>query len=111
MPRRHPTIVQPTDELNAQTSPALRERLLSLVETGDIQLIVDLSAVTFIDSSGLGALVSGLKAARMHGGHLVLVGLQAQARLIFQITQADGLFPILPDEPAAQAFFAGTPEA
>ncbi|MFN3432037.1 MAG: STAS domain-containing protein [Candidatus Sericytochromatia bacterium] len=111
MSDRPPALIEPTHELNAQTSPALREGLLSLVENGDVRLIVDLTAVTFIDSSGLGALVAGLKAARREGGHLVLVGLQEQARLIFQITQADGLFPILPDQPAARAFFAGTPEA
>ncbi len=45
----------------------LREELHALIENGDTRLVVDLSGVEFIDSSGLGALISGLKAARKAG--------------------------------------------
>lgn len=53
------------------------------------RLIVDLSSVGFVDSSGLGALIAGLKAARQAGGDLRLTGLGEQARMIFELTSLD----------------------
>jgi anti-anti-sigma factor len=52
---------------------ALREQLLGLIEGGATRVVVDLSKAAGIDSSGVGALVSGLKAARARGGDLRLV--------------------------------------
>ncbi len=53
------TVVQPTGRLNMVAAPRLREQLRDLVENGSRRLVVDLSTTEFIDSSGLGALVSG----------------------------------------------------
>ena len=57
-------VVRPEGRLNMTVAPALREQLHGLVREGKARLVVDLSAVDAIDSSGLGALISGLKAAR-----------------------------------------------
>lgn len=98
-----PEPIRLSGELNAVTSPALRERILTMLEEGAHAVLVDLTAVTFIDSSGLGALVGGLKSAKLHGSRLALFGLQEQARQVFQITQAESLFDIAASEEAALA--------
>jgi anti-sigma B factor antagonist len=105
-PDTTPEVLRPSGELNAVTSPALRAQLLERLNNGVSSLLVDLSAVPFIDSSGLSALVGGLKVAKLKGASLVLFGLQDQARQIFAITQADGLFDIVPSEQAALAFLS-----
>lgn len=103
-PERTATVIRFEGELNAATSPHLREWIQAHLQAGRRWLLIELSAVPFIDSSGLSALVAGLKAARQQGGMLALAGLQEQARMIFQITQAHALFDILPTEADAQAF-------
>lgn len=64
----------------------LREQLHDLVRAGDTRVVVDLSAVDSIDSSGLGALISGLKAARQGGGDLRIVSPSQQATAVLELT-------------------------
>ena len=63
-------VVRPTGRLNMTAARMLREELHAIVESGGTRVVVDLSGIEFIDSSGLGALLSGLKAARQAGGDL-----------------------------------------
>jgi anti-anti-sigma factor len=107
-PDQPPAVIRLEGELNSLTSAPLRERIQGHVAAGRHHIMVDLTAVSFIDSSGLSALVAGLKSLKLSGGRLALVGLQPQARTIFAITQADTLFAIFDDEQAAGAFLAGT---
>lgn len=88
------TTVTITDELNLVTGPQLKQTLSDLIEGGATRIIADLSEVSFIDSTGLGALVSGLKNAKLKGGNLTLAGLQEQARSIFEITMAYRIFDL-----------------
>jgi anti-sigma B factor antagonist len=67
--------------------------LAEAVEQGRSHLIVDLGAVSFIDSSGLGALISGLKAARAAGGYLRIARPNDQARLILELTTLHRVLP------------------
>jgi anti-anti-sigma factor len=103
-----PAVIRLEGELNSLTSARLREQLQAHQAAGRTRILVDLAAVTFIDSSGLSALVAGLKSLKLSGGRLALLGLQPQARTIFAITQADTLFAIFDDEQAARAFLADT---
>lgn len=107
-PDQPPAVIRLKGELNSLTSAHLREQLQQHLAAGQWRVLVDLSAVTFIDSSGLSALVAGLKSLKLNGGRLALLGLQPQARTIFAITQADTLFSLFDDEPAARAFLAGS---
>jgi len=75
--------------LTASSSPQLRNKLKKLTEENRINILVDMSAVSFIDSSGLAALVSGLKAARERGGWLKLAGLTPTVLQILKLTQLD----------------------
>jgi anti-sigma B factor antagonist len=91
------TVVSLKEErLDAHNSGDLRDRILKLLETGDIQLVVDLSEVRFIDSSGLGALLSGYKNATLRSGTFVLAGLQPRVQSMFELTRLHRVFEIYP---------------
>lgn len=83
--------------LDATTAPDLKTKFTSLVAEGHVQLVIDLTRVPFIDSSGLAALVSGLKATQETGGALKLVGLNEQTRTAFRVTLLDRVFEFYPD--------------
>ncbi len=89
--------------LNAASAPGLKARMHELVGHGHVELLCDLSAVTFLDSSGLAALVSGLKSTREAGGWIKLAGLNLQVRNIFSLTRLDHVFELYPDMEAALA--------
>ena len=73
------TVVVVGGEIDVYTAPVLRERLNELVAEGHHQLVVDMESVEFLDSTGLGVLVGGLKKVRQHDGSLHLALPPAQA--------------------------------
>ncbi|CDQ42947.1 MULTISPECIES: STAS domain-containing protein [Mycolicibacterium] len=79
-------VVVPTGRVNMVAAPALRRQLHSLVEDGHTRVVVDLSGVDFIDSSGLGALISGLKVARQAGGDLRIAAPSRQVTSVLELT-------------------------
>lgn len=81
-------------EIDVYTAPQLRERLITLVEDGARQVVVDLSRVEFLDSTGLGVLVGALKRLRGVSGDLSLVCAQERLLKIFRITGLDRVFTI-----------------
>jgi anti-sigma B factor antagonist len=83
-------------EVDVYTAPAVRTRLLEAVEGGCPVLVVDMAGVDFIDSSGLGVLVSGLKRIRESGGRMTLVTDRESILKIFRITGLDKVFDIVP---------------
>jgi len=84
------------ERLDAHNSPELKEILLSRLEAGAKRLVLNLSDVHFIDSSGLGALLSGYKNANLRQGSLVLVGLQSRVQSMFELTRLHRVFEIYP---------------
>jgi len=80
------------DIVNAET---FKKALLRYIQKGKKVIVLDLGKVAFIDSSGLGALVFGLREARKRGGTLKLCHLQDQVRSIFEITRLNKIFEIL----------------
>jgi anti-sigma B factor antagonist len=81
-------------EIDIYTAPRLRELLIDLVSKGSYQLLVNLDKVGFLDSTGLGVLVGGLKRVRAHDGSLDLVCTQQQILKIFRITGLTQVFGI-----------------
>lgn len=75
-------------------SGTLKEDLIKKIEGGDINVVVDLSASEFVDSSFLGALVAGLKKSTMKSGDLKIVGLQPPVRAMFELTRLYRIFDI-----------------
>ena len=88
------TVVSVYGEVDVATSPTLRERLIALVSDGSTRLVLDLEGVDFLDSTGLGTIVSALKRARTHGGDLRLVCTEARIRRLFEITGLDKAVPL-----------------
>jgi anti-sigma B factor antagonist len=97
------TVVNVWGELDVATSPTLRETLIRLVSQGSNKLVLDLEGVDFLDSTGLGTIISALKRARTHGGDLRLVSTQARITRLFEITGLDKAVPLLPTLDAAVA--------
>lgn len=82
-------VVQLSGRLDLLAAADLKSRLQKLVTEGRNQLVVDLDGVPFIDSSGLGGLIGGLKAARVAGGDLRIARPAEQIRYILQVSTLD----------------------
>jgi anti-sigma B factor antagonist len=87
-------VVEVAGEIDVYTAPKLREQLADLVDSGRYDIIVDMGGVEFLDSTGLGVLVGGLKRVRLHEGTLRLVCEQERILKIFRITGLTKVFPI-----------------
>ena len=81
-------------EIDIYTAPRLRELLIDMVSKNNYQLIVNMDKVEFLDSTGLGVLVGGLKRVRPHDGSLDLVCTQEPILKIFKITGLTKVFGI-----------------
>lgn len=101
----HGAVVALTGRLDLGAAGQVRELFAGLIKQERRRIVVDLGDVDFIDSSGLGALISGLKAARVAGGTLVIARPNEQARLVLELTTLDRV--LVPygtvDEALAQA--------
>ncbi len=88
------TVLAVKGEIDVYCAPRLRERLVELVSEGHRQIVVDLEGVDFLDSTGLGVLVGGLKRLRTHDGDLSLVCTQPRILKVFEITGLTTVFSI-----------------
>jgi anti-sigma B factor antagonist len=90
----HTQVVTPRGDVDALTAPKLGRRLIGLAEEGKTSVVVDLSNVTFMDSTGIGVLLNALRhLSKRHGG-LVLVCPTERILRPFQITGLVGYLPI-----------------
>jgi anti-sigma B factor antagonist len=99
-------VLQVTGEVDAYTAPMLREQIRDLAAKGAVHLIADLSRVDFLDSTGLGTLVGGLKRLREAGGTLTLVITAPRILRLFQIT---GLTKVLVIHPTVAEAITADP--
>jgi anti-sigma B factor antagonist len=88
------TVVEVGGEIDVYTAPQLRERVVELVDAGQVDLVLDLTGVDFLDSTGLGVLVGALNRVRAQDGSLALVLTQERILKIFEITGLRKVFPI-----------------
>lgn len=91
-------IIQLTGILDSTRTQELRDRIDQAMEQGSKTLLVDLKEVTFMDSSGLGALVTALKTVRSSGGKLCVCSVNEQVKILFELTSMDRVFEIFPDQ-------------
>lgn len=87
-------VVVREERLDAHNSDELKIEMNRLFEIGTKDLLVDLKEVRFIDSSGLGVLVSGYKNASTHQGSIKLCSLQTQVKSMFELTRLHRVFDI-----------------
>ncbi|MGD9692049.1 MAG: STAS domain-containing protein [Phycisphaerales bacterium] len=94
-------ILVPEGDVDLHRSPALRERLKRVAQQKPRRLIVDLSHVPYMDSSGVATLVEAMQITRRQSTTLVLCGMQDRVRSIFEIAKLNSVFKIVPDRDAA----------
>jgi len=82
-------VLTPEGKFNLVSAPPFTARVDGLVAAGKVRLVVDLHAVDFIDSSGLGALIGGLKSARQHDGDLRIAAAGSQVQAVLKLTNLD----------------------
>jgi anti-sigma B factor antagonist len=105
-PSRDCAVLRVTGEVDVYTAPVLRERIQDLTAKDVVHIIADLSRVDFLDSTGLGVLVGGLKRVREHGGSLTPV---INSTRILHILRITGLTRVLPPQPSVQAAIDADP--
>ena len=86
------TLIEVGGQLIVGNRQLLKEQVLDQLERGDRKFIVDFSKTDYIDSSGLGVLVTLSKKIREQGGQLSLVSLSEDLRTLFELTKLDTLF-------------------
>jgi anti-sigma B factor antagonist len=88
------SVVDVAGEIDVATAPRLREQVISLIGDGRYRIVVDMAGVDFIDSTGLGVLISGLKRTRTHDGDFVLVCTEPRILKVFEITGLTAVFSV-----------------
>jgi len=85
---------------------AFRDAIRELANKGDKKILVNLSEVSYIDSSGIGEMVSSYTTVTNHGGQLKLLGLNKRVKDLLQITKLYTVFEVFDDEATAVRSFA-----
>ena len=81
-------------DLDMAGAPILRQAIVQEVSQGNIFIVLDFSVVHFIDSSGLGSIIGGLRRVRSNQGDLFLIGLDVELKKIFRLCELDKIFNI-----------------
>lgn len=85
-------------EVDAFTAPVLKERLASVQNLPNLQAVIDLSEVDYIDSTGLGIFIGFYKALQEQKGHVKLIGVNQRLKRLFEITGIDKVIDIEVEE-------------
>jgi len=94
-------VVSARGEVDLMGTPTLKAELRAVQAKAPKRIVVDLSGVAYMDSSGLATLVECMQAARKQGFSLVLCGLQPRVKAIFDIAKLTLVFTIVPTLAAA----------
>lgn len=99
-------VVVPAGRLDSGTAPLLDRHLSAVIQRGDTRLVLDLTSVDYISSTGLSVFLSAAKKIKpVPGGSLALAGLNSRIRLVFEMSGFLRLFPVFAtvDEAVAQS--------
>ena len=103
-------VVEISGRFDALAAPDVKAELLKLIEGGDTRLVVSLEGMDFIDSAGLGVLVSCLRRSTAEGGDLRLSDVPAFCRSIFELTRLTRVFDVTQTAEQAMVAIRGAPE-
>ena len=103
MPKTKPGVLPLEGEIDLHVAPQITASLSTLIAKKPSPVVVDLSKVSYIDSSGLAALIEAMQKVVKYGGKFALAGLQENVRPIFEIARLDQVFRIFPDTDSALA--------
>ena len=98
-----PNIIPLEGEIDLHVSPGIAASLNEMIEKKPPLLVVDLSRVTYVDSSGLAVLIDAMQSVEEYRGKFALAGLQEHVRSIFETARLDQVFLIYPHVEAALA--------
>ena len=99
-----PSVFTPKGAIDLHVSPELRATLRGIIDDEKPKrLVVDLSQVPFIDSSGIAVLIGAMQSLEHEGGVFLLAGAQAGVRMILESAKLDQYFRLFPDVEAASA--------
>jgi anti-sigma B factor antagonist len=102
--RQHrPNVLPLEGDIDLHVSPVVTESLNAMIKKKPGRIVIDLSRVTYIDSSGVAALILAMQEVEAYGGKFFLSGLQETLRLIFETSRLERVFRIFPDVDAALA--------
>lgn len=99
--QRRPNVVALEGDIDLHVSPVVVESLTEVIRREPRRVVIDLSRVTYIDSSGVAALLVAMQEVEAYGGKFFLSGLQETLRLIFETSRLDRTFRIFPNVDAA----------
>ena len=103
MAKKKASVLPLEGEIDLHVAPQVSASLATLIADQPPQLVVDLSKVSYIDSSGIAALIEAMQNVGRYGGKFALSGLQKSVRPIFEIARLDQVFRIFPDTASALA--------
>jgi two-component system, response regulator, stage 0 sporulation protein F len=106
-PMKDSVAVSVQGSLDSIDAERMKRLLDNLIDDGWAKLVVDLAGVTYVDSSGLGAIVGGMRRARAAGGDLRLCGLQGDVQSVFEMTGLASQIEVHASQDAAVASWAG----
>jgi len=101
--RTKPSIFSPDGALDLHVAPETRTALRELIDQKPKRLVVDLSKVPYVDSSGLAVLIGAMQSLEHDGGRFMLAGPQEAVRVILESARLDQYFQVHPDVDAAVA--------
>jgi anti-sigma B factor antagonist len=96
-----PNVVALEGEIDLHESPNVREALKGLIEKKTPGVFVDMTGVTYIDSSGLAVLIDAMQRIQSYGGKFALFGLRDNVRTVFEIARLDQVFRIFANKAVA----------
>jgi anti-sigma B factor antagonist len=99
-----PSIFSPAGAIDLHVSPELRASLRAIIDgEKPKRLIVDLSQVPYIDSSGIAVLIGAMQSLELEGGAFLIAGAREGVRMIFESAKLDQYFKLFPNVEAATA--------
>ena len=96
-------VMSPAGRLDAETAPGLQDQILTQIEAGETAVLLDLSALNYVSSAGLRAILVAAKKLQAEDGRLALCGLSEQIAEVFEVSGFDTILAIHPDQAAALA--------
>jgi len=104
MPRKEQPDVLPLEgEIDLHNSPEVAESLRTMIAKKPERVVVDLTKVTYLDSSGLAVLIEGMQNVQEYGGKFAVAGVQESVQHILELARLDQVFQIFPNVDSALA--------
>ena len=98
-----PNIFSPEGAIDLHVSPEMRVSLRAMIDEKPKRLVVDLSRVPYVDSSGIAVLIGARQILELEGGDFMLAGAQEAVRMILESARLDQYFRLFPDVKTALA--------